>query len=66
MEHATEQKRRFRAVLKTKPRTFSQIGEERRKAEQAGTNIAIQTTNLVSDDEEEDKILDGFFLVISE
>ncbi len=59
-----EDRRRFRAVLSTtkEPRTFSQIREERRKAEKAGTEIVAPTV-VSSSDGEEDKALDGFFLV---
>ena len=60
--HAVEQRRRFKAVLCTKPtRTFSQIREERKRAEKTGSNIVPLTVGGYSDDEE--KSLDGFFLV---
>ena len=63
MAHAVEQRRRFKAVLCTKPtRTFSQIREERKRAEKTGSNIVPPTVGGYSDEDEE-KSLDGFFLV---
>ena len=63
--HTAEQRRRFKAVLCTKPaRTFSKIREERKRAEKVGRNIVASTQIGSSDEEEEEKILDGFFLVI--
>ena len=61
--HTAEQRRRFKAVLCTKPvRTFSQIREERKRAEKTGSSIIPPTQDGYSDEEEE-KPLDGFFLV---
>ena len=63
--HKAEQRRRFKAVLCTKPRDYQQIREERKKSEKDGTAIVPPPSGFVEDDEEDDegKILDGFFLV---
>ena len=59
-----EQRRRFKAVLCAKPRTYSRIKEERKKADRQGTNLASQSfADDVSELEEEVPLLDGFFLV---
>lgn len=61
-----EQRRRFKAVLCAKPRTYSRIKEERKKAEREGTQITMAVQSLAEDEmEEEDEapVLDGFFLV---
>ncbi|XP_062584370.1 X-ray radiation resistance-associated protein 1-like [Saccostrea cucullata] len=60
-----EQRRRFKAVLCAKPRTYSRIKEERKKAEREGTQITMAVQSLAEDEEEEDEspILDGFFLM---
>ncbi|XP_060073090.1 X-ray radiation resistance-associated protein 1-like [Ylistrum balloti] len=58
-----EQRRRFKAVLCTKPRTYSRIKGERKRAEKQGTALATQS--FIDDDEdvEEAPVLDGFFLM---
>ncbi|XP_033759734.1 X-ray radiation resistance-associated protein 1-like [Pecten maximus] len=58
-----EQRRRFKAVLCTKPRTYSRIKGERKRAEKQGTILATQS--FINDDEdlEEPPVLDGFFLM---
>nr|XP_022287824.1 X-ray radiation resistance-associated protein 1-like [Crassostrea virginica] len=61
-----EQRRRFKAVLCAKPRTYSRIKEERKKAEREGTQITMAVQSLAEDEmEEEDEapVLDGFFLM---
>ena len=64
--HAAEQRRRFKAVLCTKPaRTFSQIRGERIKAERSRNNTVLPM-QVDSSDWEDDKALDGFFLVQSQ
>ena len=58
-----EQRRRFKAVLCAKPRDYDMIREERKRAEKEGTPIVPP---LIYDDVEEDeetRVLDGFFLV---
>ena len=63
--HAAEQRRRFKAVLCTKPaRTFSQIRGERIKAERTRNNTGLPM-QVDSSDGNDDKALDGFFLVQS-
>ncbi|XP_021372100.1 X-ray radiation resistance-associated protein 1-like [Mizuhopecten yessoensis] len=59
-----EQRRRFKAVLCTKPRTYSRIKGERKRAEKQGTALASQSfINDEDEDEEEAPLLDGFFLM---
>lgn len=58
--HKAEQRRRFKAVLCAKPRTYSQIREERKRALKDGSHIVPPAPEA---EEEEEKILDGFFLV---
>ena len=60
-----EQRRRFKAVLCSKPRSYDQIKEERRRAEKDGTAIIPPAFELEEDDEDETTVLDGFFLVCS-
>ncbi|XP_060557943.1 X-ray radiation resistance-associated protein 1-like isoform X2 [Ruditapes philippinarum] len=60
-----EQRKRFKAILCTKPKTYARIKEERRRAEQQGTTISEQL-QAADDHEEEEKdvpMLDGFFLM---
>ncbi|XP_053404342.1 X-ray radiation resistance-associated protein 1-like isoform X2 [Mercenaria mercenaria] len=60
-----EQRKRFKAILCTKPKTYARIKEERRRAEQQGTTISEQL-QAANDEEEEEKdvpVLDGFFLM---
>ena len=62
--HRAEQRKRFKAILCTKPKTYARIKEERRRAEKQGTTISEQ--NIEEDEDEEEKqapALDGFFLV---
>ena len=66
-QHA-EQRRRFKAVLCAKPRTYARIKEERKKSELQGTKLESHKFDEGYDQEEEEvddeeKILDGFFLV---
>ncbi|KAL5004765.1 hypothetical protein ScPMuIL_018221 [Solemya velum] len=56
-----EEKRRFKAILCSKPRTYSRIREERKKAEREGTRLTAD--NFIGDEAEETPILDGFFLM---
>ncbi|XP_069103439.1 X-ray radiation resistance-associated protein 1-like [Argopecten irradians] len=59
-----EQRRRFKAVLCTKPRTYSRIKGERKRAEKQGSILATQSfINDDDDDVEEPPVLDGFFLM---
>lgn len=61
-----EQRRRFKAVLCAKPRTYSRIKEERKKAEREGTQITMPVQSLAEgeiEEEEEAPALDGFFLM---
>lgn len=61
-----EQRRRLKAVLCAKPRTYSRIKEERKKAEREGTQITMPVQSLAEgeiEEEEEAPALDGFFLV---
>jgi hypothetical protein len=62
-QHA-EQRRHFKAVLCSKPRTFDEIRSQRKKAEKEGTSIILPPSNEDVDNTGDDgKILDGFFLV---
>ena len=64
MSHQAEQRRRFKAVLCTKPRTFDQIREERKRSERTGQPFIAPEMELEDvEDEEDDRVLDGFFLV---
>lgn len=58
-----EQRRRFKAVLCTKPRDFHYIREERKRAEREGT--AIVPPKEYGDEDDEVAVLDGFFLVVT-
>ena len=63
--HKAEQRRRFKAILCNKPKTYARIKEERRKAEKQGTTLSEQN-EAEEEGEEEEKdvpVLDGFFLV---
>ena len=62
--HRAEQRRRFKAILCTKPKTYARIKEERKKAERQGTTIMDQNVDEEEDEEEKEApVLDGFFLV---
>ncbi|XP_046584130.1 X-ray radiation resistance-associated protein 1-like [Haliotis rubra] len=61
--HRAEQRRRFKAVLCTKPRTYSRIREERKKTERLGTTLDGQRFDEDEAEEEEAATLDGFFLM---
>ena len=61
--HRAEQRRRFKAVLCAKPRTYSRIREERKRAEDQGVRM---TASQFEEEEEKDidqPVLDGYFLV---
>ena len=63
MAHRAEQRRRFKAVLCAKPRTYSRIREERKRAEDQGIRM---TASQFEEEEEKDTdqpVLDGYFLV---
>ena len=64
--HRAEQRRRFKAILCNKPKTYARIKEERKKAEKQGTTLGEQSEDVEEEGEEEKDvpILDGFFLVI--
>lgn len=57
-----EQRRRFKAVLCTKPRDFDSIRAERKRSEKEGTAI-IPPIDYGEENDDEIKLLDGFFLV---
>ena len=62
--HRAEQRRRFKAILCTKPKTYARIKEERKRAERQGTTIMDQNVDEEEDEEEKEApVLDGFFLV---
>ncbi|KAK6194382.1 hypothetical protein SNE40_000023 [Patella caerulea] len=65
VSHRAEQRRRFKAVLCTKPRTYSRIKEERKKCEKEGTSLTDCKfeEQVEEDDEEEVPNLNGFFLM---
>ena len=69
MAHKAEQRRRFKAVLCTQPKTYSQIREERKKVDRNEKGeIEHEPQQQTQEDEEEEeeeetKVLDGFFLV---
>lgn len=58
-----EQRRRFKAVLCAKPRTFDDIRKERKQSDKAGTTIIPPASPLGEKEEDDSAILDGFFLV---
>lgn len=64
-EQRAEQRRRFKAVLCTKPKTYAQIKEERKRCDREGTSFnPAEIQNLDEDEEQpESPALDGFFLV---
>ncbi|KAH9512387.1 X-ray radiation resistance-associated protein 1 [Bulinus truncatus] len=58
----TEQKRRLKALLTSKPLTYARIKEERKKTEKQG--LKLESHAFENEEEEQDgKILDGFFLM---
>lgn len=63
MAQKAEQRRRFKAVLCTKPHDFDTIRDERRQAEKEGRAIIFPAAFDDGDQEEEGRTLDGFFLV---
>lgn len=65
IEHKAEQRRRFKAVLCAKPRTYSRIREERKKAEEKGVKLSDEHFEDNEENAEEEAVLDGFFLVNS-
>ncbi len=65
MAQRAEQRRRFKAVLCNKPRTYAQIREERKRSTKEGTAMIIpQTASYLEDAFDDERVLDGFFLVI--
>lgn len=56
------EERRIKELVHTKLRTYEQIRELRIKAEKNGTSIDV--TAASTDKDEEDLVLDGFFLVM--
>ncbi|CAC5372085.1 X-ray radiation resistance-associated protein 1 [Mytilus coruscus] len=65
-EQKAEQRRRFKAVLCTKPKTYAQIKEERKRSDREGTSFnPAEIPNLDEDEEEQQEApaLDGFFLM---
>ena len=62
--HNAEQRRRFKAVLCSKLRTFEEIREQRKKSEVEGMALILPATNTVSTEEDDQKLLDVYFLVI--
>lgn len=63
MAQRAEQRRRFKAVLCTKPRTYSRLKGERKRAEKHGQMAALAAQSFVEEELEEAPVLDGFFLV---
>ncbi|XP_064639371.1 X-ray radiation resistance-associated protein 1-like [Lineus longissimus] len=63
--HRAEQRRRFKAVLCTKPKSYSQIKEERLRLEREEKDVTCDATTVTDDavNVEEEKVLDGFFLM---
>jgi len=57
-----EQRRRFKAVICAKPRDFESIRDERKRSDKEGTAI-VPPAMLDEEDDEDTKLLDGFFLV---
>lgn len=64
-EQRAEQRRRFKAVLCAKPKTYAQIKEERKRCDREGTSFNPAEIQNIEEDEEqpESPALDGFFLV---
>ncbi|XP_041350431.1 X-ray radiation resistance-associated protein 1-like [Gigantopelta aegis] len=59
--YQAEQRKRFKAILCSRPKTYSQIREERKRCEREGTKL---TADKFKQDEEDDiPTLDGFFLM---
>ena len=65
MAARAEQRRRFKAVICAKPRDYETIRQERKRAEKEGTAIVPPAVLDEEDAEEDTKVLDGFFLVIT-
>ena len=63
MAHKAEQRRRFKAVLCAKPRTYSRIRGERKRAEDQGVRMTASHFDEEEDEEEDKPVLDGYFLV---
>ena len=63
MAHNADERNRIEAILRSKPLTFEQVKELRRKAEKNGTPIVLPGANDAAVDAEGDLLLDGFFLV---
>ena len=63
MAHRAEQRRRFKAVLCAKPRTYSRIREERKRAEDQGTRMTASQFEEEEEKDSESPVLDGYFLV---
>ncbi|CAH1780666.1 unnamed protein product [Owenia fusiformis] len=58
--HKAEQRRRFKAVLCNKPKTYSQIKAERKRSVKQGT---VMSETINTEDTEDLELLDGFFLM---
>ena len=66
VEHRVEQRKRFKALLCSKPRTFDDIRKERNKADREGTIFAPHPRVVFDEEdgkEDDYRCLDGFFLV---
>ena len=63
MAHRAEQRRRFKAVLCAKPRTYSRIREERKRAEEQGVRFTAQQFDDEGQEESSEPVLDGYYLV---
>lgn len=61
--HRAEQRRRFKAVICSRPKTYNTIKHERRKAELVKKGIVDDTMLKEELGTDEDAVLDGFFLV---
>ncbi|XP_064615202.1 X-ray radiation resistance-associated protein 1-like [Liolophura sinensis] len=61
--HRAEQRRRFKAILCTRPKTFSQIREERKKTERENRRVTNRNGKHPEDEQTDDFVLDGFFLL---
>ncbi|XP_070173868.1 X-ray radiation resistance-associated protein 1-like isoform X2 [Littorina saxatilis] len=61
--HRAEQRRRFKAVLCAKPRTYSRIREERKRAEDEGVGMTASQFEEAEQEESEQPVLDGYFLM---
>jgi hypothetical protein len=59
--YRAEQRRRFKAVLCAKPRTYSRIREERKRAEEEG--VPLSRGHIDEEEDQQAPILDGYFLV---